>query len=37
VKGIIDAHGGLIREVGRPGAGAHFLIVLPASKAALGS
>jgi signal transduction histidine kinase len=30
VKGIIDAHGGLIREVGRPGEGAHFVIVLPA-------
>jgi GAF domain-containing protein len=30
VKGIIDAHGGAIREVGHSGAGAHFLIVLPA-------
>jgi GAF domain-containing protein len=30
VKGIIDAHGGAISEVGRTGAGAHFLIVLPA-------
>jgi signal transduction histidine kinase len=30
VKGILDAHGGSIREVGRPGEGAHFLILLPA-------
>jgi signal transduction histidine kinase len=30
VKGIIDAHGGLIREVGRPGEGARFIILLPA-------
>jgi signal transduction histidine kinase len=29
VKGIIDAHGGSIHEVGRPGEGAHFVIVLP--------
>jgi signal transduction histidine kinase len=29
VKGIIDAHGGLIREVGRPGEGARFVILLP--------
>jgi signal transduction histidine kinase len=32
VKGIIDAHGGLIREVGRPGEGARFVILLPASQ-----
>lgn len=31
VKGIIDAHGGVIREVGRPNEGAHFVIVLPAA------
>jgi signal transduction histidine kinase len=29
VKGIINAHGGLIREVGRPGEGARFVILLP--------
>lgn len=29
VKGIIDAHGGSIREIGRPGEGAHFVILLP--------
>jgi histidine kinase len=29
VKGIIDAHGGVIREVGRPGEGARFVILLP--------
>jgi signal transduction histidine kinase len=34
VKGIIDAHGGLIREVGRPGEGARFVILLPAKGSA---
>ncbi|HTE19251.1 MAG TPA: GAF domain-containing sensor histidine kinase [Armatimonadota bacterium] len=29
VKGIVDAHGGTIAEVGREGEGAHFIIVLP--------
>ncbi|MDW8367761.1 MAG: GAF domain-containing protein [Abditibacteriales bacterium] len=29
VKGIIDAHKGVIREVGTPGAGARFVILLP--------
>jgi signal transduction histidine kinase/putative methionine-R-sulfoxide reductase with GAF domain len=33
VKGIIDAHGGLIREVGRPGEGARFVILLPSGSA----
>lgn len=32
VKGIVDAHQGAISEVGRPGEGAHFLIVLPAQR-----
>jgi signal transduction histidine kinase len=32
VKGIVDAHQGAIREVGREGEGAHFIIVLPATK-----
>lgn len=32
VKGIVDAHQGVIREVGRHGEGAHFIIVLPALK-----
>ncbi|MFN3652828.1 MAG: GAF domain-containing protein [Armatimonadota bacterium] len=32
VKGIIDAHQGVIAEVGRLGEGAHFLIVLPTSR-----
>ena len=30
VKGIIDAHGGQIREEGHPGQGAKFVILLPA-------
>jgi signal transduction histidine kinase len=33
VKGIIDAHHGAIAEVGRPGEGARFLIVLPGQAA----
>lgn len=32
VKGIVDAHQGVIREVGSEGEGAHFIIVLPAAK-----
>ncbi|HEU4753428.1 MAG TPA: ATP-binding protein, partial [Armatimonadota bacterium] len=32
VKGIIDAHGGAISEVGQEGQGAHFVIVLPALR-----
>ncbi len=32
VKGIVDAHQGAIAEVGRPGEGAHFIIVLPALR-----
>ncbi len=31
VKGIIEAHQGLIREVGTPGDGARFLVFLPAN------
>jgi signal transduction histidine kinase len=31
VKGIIDAHQGAIMEIGEPGQGAHFAIVLPAA------
>jgi signal transduction histidine kinase len=30
VKGIVDAHQGVITEIGREGEGAHFLILLPA-------
>jgi signal transduction histidine kinase len=30
VKGIIDAHRGVIAEIGEEGKGAHFVIVLPA-------
>ena len=30
VKGVVDAHGGAIGEVGRPGEGARFIIVMPA-------
>jgi len=29
VKGIVDAHHGLLREVGEPGKGARFVIILP--------
>ncbi len=29
VKGIVDAHGGEVREVGAPGEGARFVILLP--------
>lgn len=29
VKGIVEAHGGVIREVGKEGKGAHFVILLP--------
>jgi signal transduction histidine kinase len=36
VKGIIDAHGGFIREVGRPGEGARFVILLPADAGCSG-
>ena len=32
VKGIIDAHKGVIREVGTPGAGARFVILLPVKE-----
>lgn len=32
VKGIVDAHQGVIGEVGRHGEGAHFIIVLPALR-----
>ncbi len=32
VKGIIDAHRGIIREVGVPGNGARFEILLPAKE-----
>lgn len=32
VKGIIDAHGGQIREEGIPGEGAKFVILLPAAN-----
>jgi signal transduction histidine kinase len=31
VKGIIEAHQGLLRETGTPGEGARFLIFLPVS------
>lgn len=31
VKGIVEAHRGVIREVGEPGQGAHFVILLPAA------
>jgi signal transduction histidine kinase len=29
VKGIVDAHGGVVYEAGRPGEGARFVILLP--------
>ena len=32
VKKIIDLHGGLISEVGKPGEGASFIIILPTAK-----
>jgi len=32
VKGIIEAHHGTICEIGEPGAGAHFLILLPLKR-----
>jgi signal transduction histidine kinase len=32
VKGIIDAHGGAVFEAGEPGAGAKFVILLPAAE-----
>ena len=31
VKGIVDAHQGIISEIGREGEGAHFVILLPAA------
>jgi signal transduction histidine kinase len=34
VKGIVDAHHGLIREIGEPGHGARFNIYLPAESPA---
>ena len=30
VKGILDAHGGAVIEIGRPGSGAKFVMLLPA-------
>lgn len=32
VQGIVEAHSGVISEVGKEGEGAHFVIVLPASR-----
>ncbi|MBM3493588.1 MAG: GAF domain-containing protein [Armatimonadetes bacterium] len=34
VKGIVEAHQGVVREVGAPGEGARFVVCLPASEVA---